>query len=389
MQERYAELVIAIQLRLSEGDSLTINTNARTMSFARLVARKATEVTKLPVTIVETSMGKVLQTYPIDPVEKGVMRPQVRTSVLAHIVDLDEFPYDEDEDWNEPHHEVRTLAHYGHLSDPVFLDRRISIPWANIPYPGTAWAASMLGRPVSREEMWSLFGILMRLTSDWSPAYWAEQANVLSYREKLLNASSGRMISIKGSNTELIGEQSPLTGWISGVFRLPSGREYIPLLPVQSVHTAFKTGSVNGKIRSGAPFTLFGTPVTDAAFIIENGVVVSYDAREGKEALKKYFDVDAGTNAASGISLADSNTLECRYITRLVHPHYKKECRSILHLGGVLVDAIKAGTGEDDLFGLGQSIAHLEIPLAHDITVEMQKPDGSMKTIIAEGSFTV
>ncbi|NLZ76934.1 MAG: hypothetical protein GX911_03070, partial [Spirochaetales bacterium] len=80
---------------------------------------------------------------------------------------------------------------------------------------------------------------------------------------------------------------------------------------------------------------------------------------------------------------------ECRYITRLVHPHYKKECRSILHLGGVLVDAIKAGIGELDLSGLGQSIAHLEIPLSHDITVDVREPDGSMRTIIAEGSFTL
>ncbi|NLZ77679.1 MAG: aminopeptidase, partial [Spirochaetales bacterium] len=317
MQERYADLVIAIQLRLGEGDSLTINTNARTMDFARFMAGKAAETTRLPVTIVETSMGKVLQTYPIDPVEKKIMRPQVKTSVLVHIVDLDEFPYGEDEDWKEPSFEVRTLAHYGHLADPVFLDRRISIPWANIPYPGTAWAASMLGRPVSREEMWDLFGILMRLTSDWSPTYWAEQANLLSYRKKLLNASSGRMIAIRGSETELRGEQSPLTGWISGVFRLPSGREYIPLLPIQSVHTAFKTGSVDGKVRSGSPFFLFGTPVTEATFMIEKGVVVSYDAQQGKEALEKYFEVDEGAKAVSGISLADSDTLECRYITRL------------------------------------------------------------------------
>jgi hypothetical protein len=53
------------------------------------------------------------------------------------------------------------------------------------------------------------------------------------------------------------------------------------------------------------------------------------------------------------------------------------------------VDTIKAGIREDDLLDLGQSIAHLEIPLCHDITVEVQEPDGSMKTIIAEGSFTL
>lgn len=389
MQERYAELIISIQLRLSEGDNLTINTNARTMNFARLFAKKAVEVTKLPATIVETSLGQVLQTYPIDPIEKGLMRPDVKTSVLAHIVDLDEFPYAEDEDWNEPPHEVRTLAHYGHLADPVFLDRRISIPWANIPFPGTAWAASLLGHLVTIEEMWELFSTLMRLGEDWSPTYWAEQANLLTYREKILNTYPSGSISLKGSETELTGKQAAHTKWISGVFRLASGREYIPLLPTQSVHTSFALGSVNGKVVSASSFNLFGEAVEEAAFTIKEGKVVDYSAKRGKELLDQYFAVDEGARIVSGISLADSNTLECRYLKGLTHPHYKKECISLLHLGGVLVDTIIMGAEEEVLAGLAQSLAHLEIPLQGDITVKIEEPDGSIHAMIEEGSFTL
>lgn len=389
MDERYAEVIISIQLRLQEGDSLTINTNARTMNFARFLAKKAVEVTLLPVTIVETSLGKVLQTYPIEPVVKNLMRPEVATAVLAHIVDLDEFPYSEDEEWNEPTFEVRTLAHYGHLADPFFLDRRISIPWANIPYPGTAWAADLLGHLVTQEEMWDLFGRIMRLTDDWPATYWAEQANVITYRQKTINALKRGVVAIVGEGVSLVAHQHEHSTWIGGVFTLPSGRQYIPLLPIQALHTAFDSTSVHGVIEVEIPFTLFGQEVTEATFTIEEGVVVDYSASGGKAALDHYFGVDEGSKRVSAISIADSNTIECRYLTKLSHPHYKKECRSILHLGGVLVDTLPLGMDEEALRDVGQSIAHLDLPLPSNLTLCLRHEDGSESLIIENGSFTL
>ncbi|NBK25780.1 MAG: aminopeptidase, partial [Spirochaetia bacterium] len=54
---RYARLVIAAQLKLVEGDSLSINTDSSTIQFARLLAKEATLSTRQTVMIVEINHG--------------------------------------------------------------------------------------------------------------------------------------------------------------------------------------------------------------------------------------------------------------------------------------------------------------------------------------------
>ena len=145
---RYARLVISAQLKLMEGDSLSINTESSTIQFARLLAKEATLSTRQTVMIVEINHGKVVQAYPIDPAEKEIFRPPVRTVVMCHLIDLDNKPYLSDIDLNQAKDEVTILAQYGMLSEPVFLDRRIAVPWANIPFPGYNWAAQLIGKQV-------------------------------------------------------------------------------------------------------------------------------------------------------------------------------------------------------------------------------------------------
>lgn len=74
--ERYVRIIIDVQLKLVEGDNLSINTEARSMEFARSLAREAVLTTRLPVMIVETEAGKVIQAYPIDPKEKDLFDPR-------------------------------------------------------------------------------------------------------------------------------------------------------------------------------------------------------------------------------------------------------------------------------------------------------------------------
>ncbi len=72
---RYARLVIEVQLKLREGDSLAINSDASTLAFARLLAQKAAIATRETVTIVHTNHGKVVDAIPIEPMEKEIFRP--------------------------------------------------------------------------------------------------------------------------------------------------------------------------------------------------------------------------------------------------------------------------------------------------------------------------
>jgi aminopeptidase len=232
--KRYAQLIIDVQLKLTEGDSLSINTEAITMHFARLLARQACLTTRQSVTIVETNHGKVVQAYPIEPEEKEIFRPPVHTSVMCHLFDLDTIPYRTDTDFASVVGEVTAIAKFGHLSDPVFLDRRIAVPWANVPYPGLTWAAGLLGRTATEEEMWNLFSMLYRLDSGWNVSFWEEQGNVLEYRKKALN----KLGTMAGSPSyPMVGSLRPSLP----VIRFgPVGERHWPVNDISSLHIRSK-----------------------------------------------------------------------------------------------------------------------------------------------------
>jgi aminopeptidase len=172
--KRYAQLIIDVQLKLTEGDSLSINTEAITMHFARLLARQACLTTRQSVTIVETNHGKVVQAYPIEPEEKEIFRPPVHTSVMCHLFDLDTIPYRTDTDFASVVGEVTAIAKFGHLSDRYSLDRRMPSPgpmWPTPALPGRQGCSA--GPP--EEEMWNLFSILNLPGQRWNVSFWEEQ----------------------------------------------------------------------------------------------------------------------------------------------------------------------------------------------------------------------
>ena len=175
--KRYIRLILEVQLKLQTGDGLSINTETNLFPFARQLADEACRLTGQVTTIVETEEGKVIQALTIEPVQKEIFRPPLSKVVMCHLVDLGAFPFLTDEDEQNIIEEVARLAQYGCLSEPVFLDRRIAVPWANVPLPSERWATEVLGQTASTEETWSLFATLLRLNDGDGVAFLEEQAN--------------------------------------------------------------------------------------------------------------------------------------------------------------------------------------------------------------------
>ena len=393
MQEilrRYARLIIEVQLKLQRGDSLSINSENSTMDFARLLATQACESTMQTVTIVEINHGKIAQVVEFDPVEHRIKRPPVTGYVMCHLLDLDSSPYVTDENVTALSEEVVKLGSYGLLSDPVFLDRRIATPWANVPLPGPLWAMQILGKAASEEDMWSLFTKIYRLEDDHGLKFWLDQANLLQYRKQVLNKAGKLKLTIKGEGCTLEATTADKTRWAGGGSEVSSGRTFLPNLPIQHVHTSLDMQMSEGTVTATRPFLLLGKVVKQATFTIAQGKVVSYDADQGKEALDAFFAVDEGARSVSGISLADNDTIESRYLSQALHPHFNDEITTTLVLGGFSLSTLTdQSTDEDvDASHLARSLVRLDIPIGSD-TLSIKAVDGSQKTIslMSEGIF--
>lgn len=135
---------------------------------------------------------------------------------MCHIVDLDEHPYLSPTDLNTAADEVTTLGKYGLLADPVFLDRRIAVPWTNIPYPGPRWALQLLGPPqASEEDMWKLFTMLYRIEDEHAFRFWEEQGNLLAYRKQKLNEQGRSSLRMVGDGWQMEATTAKDTIWLA------------------------------------------------------------------------------------------------------------------------------------------------------------------------------
>jgi len=393
MQEilrRYARLIIEIQLNLQKGDALSINTENSTISFARMLATMACESTLQTVSIVETSHGKVAQVVEFDPVEKRMKRPPVTGYVMCHLFDLDNAPYLTDDNVSSLTEEVGKLGTYGLLSDPVFLDRRIAVPWANIPLPGPLWAMQLLGKAASEGDLWTLFSKIYRLEDDHGLKFWLDQANLLHYRKQMLTKRGKLNLSIQGNGCSLQAAIADRTKWTGGNSSVSSGRTFMPSLPMQHIHASLDIGLTEGIVVASIPFLLLGKVVRDASFTIEKGKVVSYSAEEGKEALDAFFAIDEGASVVSGLSLADNDTIERAYLTQAIHPHFNREITSSLVLGGFRLNTLTDQSTDEEIDDshLNRSLVRLEIPMGSvSLTIQATDKQGDTFTLIDEGVF--
>ncbi len=390
--KRYAQLVIDVQLKLTEGDSLSINTEATTMHFARLLAKQACLSTRQSVTIVETNHGKVVQAYPIEPEEKEIFRPPVHTVVMCHLFNLDDNPYRCRNDFAQVVEEVTAIAKFGHLSEPVFLDRRIAVPWANVPYPGLRWAAELLDQVATEEQMWNLFSTIYRLDSGWNASFWEEQGNVLEYRKKALNKIGRARVSLICDGWQLEAEIARNTVWAGGRTTLASRRYFCPTLPIQSLHASLDKCSAQGEFSVSRPLYVLGVEVTGAWFTVKDGQVTAWQAQTGKEALDAFFSIDEGSRVVSELTLADNDTIESRYLQKSIHPHFAKEITSTIVLGGFSLDTLTNQVSDEDVQAskLNESLVRLEIPVGDShLGISLYTDDDHKHEVMIEGVCTL
>lgn len=388
---RYARLVIEVQLKLQEGDSLSINSEASTLAFARLLAQKAVMATRQTATIVHTNHGKVVDVIPIEPVEKEIFRPPVQGAVMCHIVDLDEHPYLTPTNLSTVANEVSILGKYGLLADPVFLDRRIAVPWANIPYPGPRWALQLLGAQASEEDMWKLFTAIYRIEDEHAFRFWEEQGNLLAYRKQKLNKQGRCMLHMVGDGWQLEATMAKDTIWAGGRQTLANQRSFFSSLPVQALHAALDGKSAKGTFTSSRPFYVLGQEVKGAQFTVEEGLVTDYTAETGGDALDTLFSVDDDAKRVSEIALADHDTVESHSLEKSIHPHFAREMASVIILGGFSLDNLTTQQNEEDLeeSALCTSLVRVAIPIGDShLSVTIHSEDGKEVSVMEEGIFT-
>jgi hypothetical protein len=380
----YAQLVCNGQLKLRVADVLSINTEESTYDFALLLARKACNFTKLTVTIVVTKNGKVIEEVPMEPEILDIHKPNPGIPVMCRIMDLANYTYYSLDDPHGIENNLIEINKFGNLSEPLVLNRRINVPWCTIIMPSLTFAQAIL-KEVEQGDQHKLLEILYRLDQEDPEVYWENQANLLSYRKKLVNNMGNGIITVDNAKTSFNAKILAKTNWAGGHTVLRNNRTFYHKLPSQNIHTTLDNQSCNGTITASRAFHLFGQIVRNAIFTVEMGRVTSFSASEGYEALNTFFSSDANANIVSGIALSDDDSIESQYLNINTHPFFAMENSTSIILGGINIDTLESLFENSDLedLNIAESLVQLIVPIGNSET----KVTINSQVVMDEGVF--
>lgn len=380
----YAQLVCTGQLKLRVSDILSINSEESTYDFALLLARKACNITKLTVNIVVTKNGKVIEEVPMEPEILDIHKPHPGSPVMCRILNLEEYKYYSIDNPSKVSNNLIEINKFGNLSEPLVLNRRISVPWTTVVFPSLSFAQALLNEAEQGDQL-RLLEVLYRLDQDDPEVYWDNQSTLISFRKNKLNELGDGIISFKNNSSYFTAKILNKANWAGGMIKLRSNREFYHKLPSQNIHTTLDNKSCDGTITASRDFHLFGQVVKDATFEINQGRVTQFSASQGYEALNTFFESDVNSNIVSGIALSDEDSIESQYLSINTHPIFAMENTSSIIFGGINIDTLDSLFNNSDLdeLNIEESLIQLIVPIGtRDTIISING-----QTVINEGNF--
>ncbi len=292
--QAYAKTIVTDLLKLRAGDALSINTEEIDLEFAKEIANTALDITKVTVKIVVTENGKPNQVMEFDPAPPALdaqafamlrlahesQNKQDNTEYLEIIVDKED---------------LVTVQKFGHLAEPVLLNRRISVPWcvAQIHDDNT--------------QQWKEINNKIDLGIE-------NQILVADYRRQYLQQSDSVLLHITGKNTDFTVKIPEGARFLGGTQILPNGRKFLNTLNFDVISFITDCNSLEGRLE--AHCKILGKEL-DCTLIFKDGNLVNWTP---EKELNSLFNFDDNLKKPGYISFKDKEF--------------------ILHLGGSLVEGL-------------------------------------------------
>lgn len=294
-RQAYAKTIVADLLKLRAGDALSINTEEIDLEFAKEIANTALEITRVTVKIVVTDKGKPNQVIEFDPAPPALDPQSFAMLRLAHESEEKQENKEEYLELIVDKEDLVTVQKFGHLAEPVLLNRRISVPWcvAKIHDNNT--------------QQWDDINNKIDLGIE-------NQCLVADYRRQYLQQWDSILLHLTGKNTDFSVQIPEGARFMGGTQVLPSGRKFLNSLNFDVISFITDCNFIDGKLE--AQCKVLGKDL-DCILVFKDGKLV--DWTHSKE-LDTLFNFDENLKKPGFISFKDKEF--------------------ILHLGGSLVEGL-------------------------------------------------
>ena len=315
--ENFAKLAVEFGVNVKEGEDVLINSPIESPELARLITKAAYEkgarrvsidwrdgdITRLNYQYQDQETLNEVPDWAIEKLKYQIAeRKSNRISISAQDPDLlkglDEAKISES--IRENSKATKEFVKYT-MNDIV--------SWLVISVPTTKWAKKVfpdLDEKAAYDKLWETILDVSRVEDTWEKTKenWENHINTLNEKAKFLNDHQFDKVHYESKNGTDLWVKLPKDHlWLSAGSDNEKGDSFIPNMPTEEVFTAPQYDGVDGRLVASKPLVYNGVVINDFEFSFENGKVVNFDAKEGKDTLAKMLESDEGSRYLGEIAL--------------------------------------------------------------------------------------
>lgn len=398
---KYAELIIKVGSNVLEGDLVTINCPVERADFARLLTKNAYEAGAAEV-VVNWNDGEInklnLVNTPIEVLE-----------------DIPQYAYDRAE-----YYALRGQKIIGISAsdpellkdvDPVKLQRASKAmaekfqplrkytmndinSWTVVSVPTLKWAQKVFpDSETPEEDLWDAIFKTTRVFEENPVESWNKHLSVLLEKADWLNSLELETLKYTASNgTDLEIGLPEGHIWTAASSTNSKGELFVPNMPTEEVFTLPHKDKVNGIVYSSKPLVYSGNVIDEFWLKFENGAVVDFDAKVGKETLEQLFEKDERARKLGEVALVPFNSPISNSNILFFNTLFDENASCHLALGKAYPTTIKGGADMTDeeleAHGVNDSLAHEDFMVGtHDLDILGITKDGREIQIFKNGNW--
>lgn len=399
--KKYADLIVNVGSNVLEDDIVTINCPVERATFGRLLTEAAYKAGAKEV-IVNWNDGELTKlTYKHSPVE-----------VLE---DIPQYSYDRAEYYAKAGQKLIGIS----ASDPELLKgidpvkiQRVSKKsaekfqplrkytmndinsWTLVSVPTEGWAKKVF--PDSEDpvkDLWDAIFKTTRIYEDDPVKAWEDHLDTLTRKAKWLNDHNFKYLRYKSSNgTDLEIELPKGHIWTAASSLNSKGESFVPNMPTEEVFTLPHKDGVNGIVYSSKPLAYNGNLIDEFWLKFENGKVVDYDAKTGKEHLTSLFEKDERARHLGEVALVPYDSPISNSKILFYNTLFDENASCHLALGKAYPTTIKNGENMSDEElaenGVNDSLSHEDFMVGtKDLEIIGVKEDNTEIQVFENGNW--
>ena len=275
---------------------------------------------------------------------------------------------------------------------PKLIDENV---WCGAAVPVQAWADKAFPDVPEADRMaklWDAVFAATRTYEDDPVAAWQAHQQALIQRRKYMNDKQYTALHFTGDGTDLTVGLPQGHDWAGGASEHESGKLFTPNIPTDEMFTMPHRERVNGTVKASKPLSYGGSIIEDFSFKFEDGRVVGFEAKQGKELLQEILDTDEGAKYTGEVALVPHSAPISQTGILFFNTLYDENAACHIALGRAYAKTIKGGTEMDqDQFiesGGNVSKTHVDFMIGNaGMDIDGVTLDGSREPIMRQGEW--